>query len=408
MRTPAEGLPAAARVVIAGAGIIGLSLAFELARRSVDVLVLEQGRVGSGAGGVAAGMLAPTGEAAHENPDLLRLALDSWRLYPRFIQRVEALGGTTCGYRRDGTLFIALTRDDEAELAAMKVRQERLGLATTWVTPNDARDLEPQLSPRITSALLAEDDHQVDPRLLLASLERAVAACGGRVITRARATGFETHNGRLARVVGRLQLRELGERVPEHGDPAFMVECEAAVVAAGAWSGRDLAWPAAPLGVRPVKGQLVRLRGAPLLRRVIRTPQVYLVPRDSGELLAGATMEEQGFDTAVSAGAVMDLLWHARLAVPAVYDLQISELNVGFRPATRDHLPLIGETEVPGLYVATGHFRHGVLLAPATAALLADLIVDGKRDAPALAAFRPCRPAGANPAAETVNARITA
>ncbi len=407
MKTPAGDVPAAARVVIAGAGIIGLSLAFELTRRSVDVLVLEQGRVGSGAAGVAAGMLAPTGEAEHENPDLVRLALESWRLYPRFIERVERLGGTACGYRRDGALFIALTRDDEAELVALKRFQERLGLTATWLTRKDARGLEPQLSPRIIGALFAADDHQVDPRLLLTALERAVAACGGRVITGARVTGFETQSGRLSRVVGRLQSGDSVRRAAEPGGEGFRVRCEAAVLAAGAWSGRDLAWPAAAVGVRPVKGQLVRLRGAPLLRHVVRTPHVYLVPRDSGELLAGATMEEQGFDPAPSAGAVMDLLWNARLAVPAVYDLEFSEVNVGFRPATRDHLPLIGETEVPGLYVATGHFRHGVLLAPATAALLAGLIVDGERGAPVLAPFRPGRAAGANPAAEMVDGRLT-
>lgn len=389
MKTPVAEVPAFASVVIVGAGIIGLSLAFELVRRSMRVLVLEQRHVGAGAAGVAAGMLAPTGEAEHGTPDLVRLALESWRLYPGFIGDVEHLSGIACGYRRDGTLLIALTRDDEEELISLKRFQERLGLASTWLDPAQVQDIEPQVSPRITGALFAADDHQVDPRSLLAGLERAVTACGGRVITNARVTGFETQGGHLVQVVGRCD----GE--------AFAVRCQAAVLAAGAWSSSDLAWPVARLGVRPVKGQLVRLRGANLLRHVVRTPRVYLVPRPSGELVVGATMEEQGFDPAPTAGAVMDLLWNARLAVPAVYDLELSEINVGFRPATRGHLPVIGETEAPGLYVATGHFRHGVLLAPATANFLADMIVEG-RAAPVLAPFRPGRTGSANTVAAMV------
>ena len=176
----------------------------------------------------------------------------------------------------------------------------------------------------------------------------------------------------------------------EQSRKAFAIRSKSAILAAGAWSSRDLSWPAGPLGVRPIKGQLVRLRGPELIRRVVRAPRAYLVPRPGGELVVGATMEEQGFDPSPTAGAVMDLLWNARLVAPAVYDLEMVEVNVGFRPATRDHLPLIGATEVPGLYVATGHFRHGVLLAPATAALLAELIVDGRLD-PMLVPFLPQR-----------------
>jgi glycine oxidase len=399
---PSPGLPAAASVVVVGAGVIGLSLAFELVRREVDVLVLDRCRVGAGAAGVAAGMLAPTSEAEDENSDLVRLALESQRLYPEFVQAVEQASGLACGYRREGTLLVALDRDEADELVRLGRFQDRLGVSAMWLDPEQVQDLEPEISPRVTSALFAPHDHQVNPRALLAALERAVKIHGGRVITNAWVSGFDTHGGQLRRVIGRIRPAvpdpptgpSAGARAMQHPGEAFAVRCQSAVLAAGAWSSRDLTWPAAPLGVRPVKGQLVRLRGPDLLRHVVRTPRVYLVPRQGGELIVGATMEEQGFDPARTAGAVMDLLWNARLVMPAVYDLEVVEVNVGFRPATRDHLPLIGATEVPGLYVATGHFRHGVLLAPATAALLADLIVEGHLD-PMLLPFRPGRCYGA-------------
>jgi glycine oxidase len=241
---------------------------------------------------------------------------------------------------------------------------------------------------------------------------------GGRLVVNARVTGYETHQSRLSRVVGR-RVREGGtvgggaagsiatpfsKSVPEApaAEEPFAVGCDVAVLAAGAWSSQDVAWPAPPLGVRPVKGQLVRLHGRDLLRHVVRAPQVYLVPREGGDLVVGATMEEQGFDPTPTAGAVMDLLWNARLIVPAIYDLQLAEVDVGFRPATRDHLPVIGATDVRGLYVATGHFRHGVLLAPVTAGLLADLIVEGRLEQ-SLAPFRPQRLAEVNPLAHALH-----
>ncbi len=342
----------------------------------------------------------------------MRLAVNSLARYPEFVRAIEQASGLMCGYRRDGTLLVAPTRDDEAEIGRLNRFQEQLGLPASWLGPEEIRELEPQLSPRVTRALFAPDDHQVDPRALVSALEQAVRMLGGQVVVNARVTGFETHHGRLSRVVGR-RVRG-GENVDESAagsvavpfsrnvaeapspEEPFAVGCDAAVLAAGAWSSQDVAWPAAPLGVRPVKGQLVRLHGPDLLRHVVRAPQVYLVPREDGDLVVGATMEEQGFDPAPTAGAVMDLLWNARLIVPAVYDLQLAEVDVGFRPATRDHLPVIGATDVPGLYVATGHFRHGVLLAPATAGLLADLIVEGRLEQ-SLAPFRPQRLAEANP-----------
>lgn len=388
-------VPARAGVVVVGGGIVGLSLAYELVRRRVNVLVLEARHVGAGAGGVAAGMLAPGSEADHGTPALFQLAKESQRLYPEWVRGVEAASGLACGFREEGTLFVALSHDDEAEIARLARFQDDFGLAGEWLTAEQARELEPQLSPRVTGVLSLPEDRQVDPQALLAALHRAVEALGGRVVEGARVTGFETVGGRITGVTGVAGAADTADRVGGAGaDGAggrpFEVRCETAVLAAGAWSSQELAWPAEPLGVRPVKGQLLHLSGPELVRHVLRSTRCYLVPRAEGRLVVGATMEEQGFDASPTAGAVMDLLWHARLLVPAIYDLALAEVRVGFRPATRDHQPLIGETGVPGLYAATGHFRHGVLLAPATATLLADELAGGT-PSPLLHEFRPER-----------------
>jgi glycine oxidase len=405
------GVPARASVVVVGGGIVGLSLAFALVRAGAGVLVLERDRVGAGAGGVAAGMLAPASEAEHVTASLLELAQLSHRLYPEWVRAVEQASGRPCGFRRDGTLLVALSRDDEDEIARLVAFQEHVGLsgaaggAGAWLTPDQVHALEPNVSPRATGALHLPLDYQVDPQAMLVALERAVTALGGRIVTGARVTGFETAGGRLQQVVGRLDGagaavtaasgtaggRDGGqEGQADRAGRDFAVECEAAVLAAGAWSGVDVAWPADTLGIRPVKGQLLHLSGPDLIRHVVRTPDVYLVPREGGRLVVGATMEEQGFDAAPTAGAVMDLLWNARRVLPGTYEMALADVRVGFRPATRDHLPLIGATRVPGLYVATGHFRHGVLLAPATATLLADLLTGGAHS-PLLEPFRPDR-----------------
>jgi glycine oxidase len=353
-----------------------------LARRGEDVVVLERDRVGAGAGGVAAGMLAQASEAEHGSDALIRLAQDSVRRYPEWAAAVERAGGGRCGLRREGTLLVALGRDDEDELVRIAHFQQRYGVATSWLTADQVLEIEPQISPRVTAGLSAPGDHQVDAQALLAGLARAVTALGGRIAEGARVTGFGTARRRLRCVTGRYS----GDGNGDGG--SFAVRCEMAVLAAGAWSGVGMEWPAAPLGVRPVKGQLVHLHGPDLIQRVVRSPHVYLVPRAGGALVVGATMEEQGFDRRHTAGAVMDLLWNARLVVPGVYDLALADVRVGFRPATRDHEPVIGETGVAGLYVATGHFRHGVLLAPGTAALLADQIL-GRGTSPLIAPFAP-------------------
>jgi glycine oxidase len=223
------------------------------------------------------------------------------------------------------------------------------------------------------AGLLIEEDHQVNPRALAAALATGIAGLAGQLVTGCRATRIDHTAGRVDGVSG------------VAGGAAFRVACEVAVLAAGVWSG-EVEAPVPPLGLRPVKGQIVRLGGPELINHVVRSPDVYLVPRRGGELVVGATMEEQGLDTLPTAGAVLDLLREAWRVLPGVYDLAVTELSVGFRPAVRDHLPVIGATATRGLYVATGHFRNGVLLAPATAHHLVEWIVGGAAPA-ALAPF---------------------
>ena len=368
-----SGLPARSEVVVVGGGVVGLSVAYELARRGREVLVLDRDDVPGVATRAAAGMLAPTSEADLADRVLVDLELDSLGRYPGFVAGIEGLTGQSCGYRTEGTLWVALNRDQEGELERLLSMQQAKGLAGRRLAPAEVLAREPHLSGRVVAGLLIEGDYQLNPRALAAALGTAIAALGGRLATGCRATRIDHVAGRADGVSG------------VAGGIAFRVACDVAVLAAGVWSS-EVEAPVPPLGLRPVKGQIVRLTGPELIHHVVRSPDVYLVPRRGGELVVGATMEEQGLDALPTAGATLDLLREAWRVLPGVYDLAVTELSVGFRPAVRDHLPVIGGTATRGLYVATGHFRNGVLLAPATAHHLAEWIVGGSAPA-ALASF---------------------
>ena len=363
--------------LIVGAGVIGLSIAFELSRRGRSVQVIDARGIGDGrASSVAAGMLGPASEAEIAEPAVLELQLDSLRRYPEFVAAVEAASGRPCGYRADGTLWPARHRDDELQLEHLRQVQRDRGLDARWLTASETARLEPALAPRVIGGLLVPGDHQVDPRKLTAALQEAVAASGSPVQWNA---AIERH-----------------EETPD----GFRVRCAGAdgpdiaarhiVVAAGAWTDEAGGFGLPPLGVRPVKGQLLRLRGEPLADHVLRTPDAYIVPRADGELLIGATEEEQGWDDEPTAGGVLDQLRYAWEVLPGIYDLKFSEVSVGFRPAAADNMPVIGRSERERIIYATGHYRHGILLAPATAWHAANLIEGG--DAPdALRPFAPQR-----------------
>jgi glycine oxidase len=330
-------------VAVAGGGVIGLAVAWRAAQAGARVIVLDTPREGA-AWRVSAGMLAPVAEAEFGHDELLALGLESAARWPAFADELAAASGRDPGYLRCGTLVVARDRDEaEALERELAYRAER-GLPVQRLLPTAARRAEAALGTRVRSALDVPGDHAVDPRALRDALADAVLRAGGEV--------REQHVRDLD------QVRALAGRV---------------VVATGAWASELAGVP-----VRPVKGQILRLRdpeGPGLLSRVVRLAESYIVPRRDGRYVVGATMEERGFDIALTAGGVFELLRDAYEVVPGLAELELEEASVGFRPATPDNGPLLGEHE--DVLLAAGHHRNGILLAPITADTIAALLTDG-------------------------------
>ena len=348
-----------ADVTIVGDGVIGQSIAFEARRVGLRVALIGKHQPGA-ATPAAGGMLSPSGEAFESEQKLINLATESCRIYPDFIQRVQEISGLPTGYDNHGTLMVALTRDHVGQLEQLGKAQQKRGLQTKWLEPNVLKEIEPNISPRQCGALLACDDHQVNPVLLHRALARANELSGCQSIEHTGAIELNVTNGesRGVHLIGH----------PEYNQ----IESPWVVSASGAWSTEIKELEYLPL--RPVRGQYVRLQGTPLLKHVVRTPDLYMIPRDQGVLYLGASMEEAGFDPKPLAGHTMDLLWHGFRALPGVYELEMLETAAGFRPALRDNLPAIGPSKVPGLLTAIGHYRHGIMLAPITAAAILELL----------------------------------
>ncbi len=360
-------------VVVIGAGVIGLACAWRVAERGLDVLVIERDRPGAGASGVAAGMLAPVGEASWGEEGLLDLNLESHGLWPRFAADLSAAADRDVGLLELGALHVALDRDEAAELRRRFELMESLRLAARWLRPAACRELEPGLG-LVAAGVDAPHEAAVDPRTLVAALAVAFDNAGGRIAT-AEVTEPLIEGGRLVGV------RTVDGR--EHRG-------RSTVLAAGARSAADWLPARARPPIRPVKGQILTLRepsGAPVCDRIVVTERVYLVPRGDGRLIVGATVEEQGFDTGVTAGGVHELLREAYRVLPDIGELELVEAVAGLRPATPDNLPLIGPGAIEGLILATGHFRNGILLAPITAERLATMLAEGAA-VPAEAAVR--------------------
>ncbi|MGW3093860.1 glycine oxidase ThiO [Streptomyces sp. NPDC001102] len=357
-------------VLVIGGGIIGLVTAWRAAQRGLSTAVVDP-EPGGGAAQVAAGMLAAVTELHYGEQTLLGLNLASARRYPDFAAELTEVSGHDLGYRRCGTLAVALDADDRAHLRELHALQRQSGLESEWLSGRDCRRLEPMLAPGVRGGLRVDGDHQIDPRRLAHAL---VAACerAGVVFHRVWAERFRVARGRAAGVVT-ADGTELG---------AGQV-----VLAAGSLSGRLPGVPDDVLPpVRPVKGQVLRLtvpkRYAPFLSRTVRAlvrgSHVYLVPRENGELVVGATSEELGWDTTVTAGGVYELLRDAHELVPGITELPLTETRAGLRPGSPDNAPLLGPSELPGLLLATGHYRNGVLLTPVTGDALAQVLATGE------------------------------
>ncbi|MCO1598288.1 glycine oxidase ThiO [Micromonospora sp. RHAY321] len=348
-------------VAVVGAGPIGLAVAWRCAARGLRVVVHDPAS-GSGASAVAAGMLSPVAEAYFGERQLTALLLASAALWPTFAAELTEATGAELGYRTDGTLMVGLTGDDLAEARRLWAYQQELGLPVTPLRPTELRDHEPALAPRVRGGALAPTDHQVDPRLLVPALRTAARRAGAVLVPQ--------------------PVRHLSE-----------VDARVTVVAAGCGAAALTGLP-----VRPVKGQILRLRApggvAPGFRHVIRGyadgEPVYLVPRADGEVVLGATVEERS-DTTVTAGAVQRLLRAGVDLLPELAEYDLVEAVAGLRPGTPDNAPILGPLPGrPDVLAATGHHRHGIVLTPVTADLIAGLVTTGVPD-PLLAPFRPDR-----------------
>ncbi|MER6492385.1 glycine oxidase ThiO [Streptomyces griseorubiginosus] len=357
-------------VLVVGGGIIGLVTAWRAAQRGLSAAVADP-EPGGGAAQVAAGMLAAVTELHYGEQTLLGLNLASAHRYPDFAAELTELTGHDLGYRRCGTLAVALDADDRAHLRELHALQRQSGLESEWLSGRECRRLEPMLAPGVRGGLRVDGDHQIDPRRLTRAL---LAACerAGVVFHRVWAERLRVVRDRAAGIT------------TTDGDA---LDAGQVVLAAGSLSGRLEGVPEAVLPpVRPVKGQVLRLtvptRYAPFLSRtvraVVRGSQVYLVPRENGELVIGATSEELGWDTTVTAGGVYELLRDAHELVPGITELPLTETRAGLRPGSPDNAPLLGPTDLPGLLLATGHYRNGVLLTPVTGDAMAHVLATGE------------------------------
>ena len=311
-------------------------------------------------------MLAPQAEMGFEDIDLFNLCRKSLAMYPEFTDELYNDSGIKVEVEKTGCILPGFDRDDWERLRRLYDFREKIGLPVVWLTGSEAREVEPFLSPKCTGAIWVEDDAQINNRRLIEALKIAYEKCGGKL--------YEEHN--VEKIIienGKVKSAQF------HG---IDVEYDYIIVATGAWSKQIQGLPENLLPpVRPVKGQIINLRlnDTCRLTKVVRAPDVYLLPKSDGRLVIGASCEEMGFDLNPTAGEVFRMLERAWEAVPSIYDLPVDSIDVGLRPGSRDHMPIIGDCEVEGLFFATGHYRNGILLAPITAYELSEWIISGKK-----------------------------
>jgi glycine oxidase len=348
-------------VAVAGAGLIGASIAFELARAGLSVGLFDAHEPGREASWAGAGILSPAPENTAMLP-LVGLGKASLALYPQYVADVEELSGQQTGFRPKGTLEVFSGRHAIEKLSTIVAVHHGLGLKAEPLSPRDARKLEPGLRPEIEAAVLRTDEGSVDNRALTTAVLEAARRSGVEIFP---ASAVHSANYFLD---------------PRPTCTGFMldneeVQAKVTVIASGAFSASIKFPEQVTVPVRPAKGQIVALRSDKVaIERVVWAEHVYLVPRNDGRILAGATVEYLGFEKTPTAGALNKLLTAAIETVPGLVDARVEEHWAGLRPDTPDHLPILGPTEVDGLLIATGHFRSGILLAPITAQLVREWI----------------------------------
>ncbi|MDB5394990.1 MAG: thiO [Rhodospirillales bacterium] len=366
--------PRPGKIAIVGGGVIGLSIGWRLAAAGCAVEIFERGAAGHGASWAAAGMLAAGSEVEPGERVLFGLLKHSQSLWPGFAAELAEASGIDVELRTEGTISVALSQDELGRLRQTYALQQQLGVNSRWLGRAELLEREPHLNPRLAGAILVPGDFQVENRMLVEALKLAFARAGGV----------------LRENVGDVAVRTGTDRAVGVTAGGSDYTAETVIVAAGAWTPDVAGLPAAACPpVRPVKGQMMAVRmdpAAPILNHVLWTQKAYLVPRLDGRLLIGATTEERGFDTSLTAGGMLSLLESAWRALPGIEELPIIESWVGFRPGSRDDAPILGGTAIEGLVLATGHHRNGILLTPITADAIAGLVMTGETD-PAIARF---------------------
>jgi glycine oxidase len=346
-------------VAIAGAGLIGSSIAFELAQAGLKVGMFDRAEPGREASWASAGILSP----APESPAMISmvpLARASMNLYPALVANVEEISGEKVGFRPKGTIDVFFNKDAIPDLSTLIALHHGMGLKAEPLRPEDARELEPSLSPELEAAALRPEEASIDNRALTHAMLSAAKNSGVEVFARTGVTGIVQEAGRCT-----------GLKLENE-----IVSAKWTVIAAGCFSAEiEGVKEFAP--VRPAKGQMVSLRADGLkIERVIWGEKIYIVPRNDGRILAGATVEYVGFDKQVTAGGIEKLLSAAIEVIPEFANARIEETWAGLRPDSPDHLPILGPTDIDGLVIATGHFRSGVLLTPITARLVRQWITE--------------------------------
>jgi glycine oxidase len=369
-------------VAVAGGGLIGGSIALELARAGLSVALFDRQEPGQEASWAGAGILSPAPESA-AMVSLVPLGKASMAIYPEFVRMVEEISGQNTGYRPKGTLQALFSQDAREELSTVIALHHGLGLKAEPLRAEDARELEPSLSEDLEAGVLRPDEASVDNRALTQA-----------VLEAARRSGVQFFSGNGAEAIWREGERCLGLHLKNE-----KIEAQWTVIAAGCFSA-NIEGVAAYAPVRPAKGQMIALRADDLkIERVLWSENIYLVPRNDGRILAGATVEYTGFEKGLTAGGLEKVLAGAIELSPGLANARVEETWAGLRPDSPDHLPILGPADMDGLLIATGHFRGGILLTPITARLVSEWVtqqrvsVDWDRFSPLR--FQPATPQGA-------------
>jgi glycine oxidase len=360
-------------VVVLGGGIIGCAVAEELARRGQRVVVVERGQIGAEASSAAAGILSAQTDLSKPGPffDLCQAARE---MYPRWVGHLERRSGVRVGYHQDGILYLAMTKRERHMMSQRARWQRRRGLRVERWSPTEIRRREPSLDRTVGTGFFFPREGQVDNVALMQALARACRRAGVRLWERTTVKGL---------VIRRRAVR--GAQTSRG-----MVDAPVVVNCLGSWANLDGRFPVR-IPVVPVRGQMLAFQGPKrLFRRTVMSERAYVVQRRDGRLLIGSTVEFAGFDRSLTVEGISGILSGIRRITTALSRCTFTDAWTGFRPCPKDRQPILGPTSVHGLYAATGHFRHGILLAPVTAALLAELIM-GRQPAFDLSSFDPAR-----------------